>query len=348
MKTKYYLLYAFIGFLNFSCNKSLERNVEFDINIKSNEQVQYDGNIVTVKKGTPIEFLITGNPNFMTFFSGEEGHQYKYKDRMFVGEEDLEECKLSFSLYNGKFNSHMTPNILRIYISDNFPGLAKNNFENDSILVESHPWNDLVSPEELPQSPILSADEAIKYNIDLKSQLGKKFTIAIRYLVKETTEELRQPGIFFENAQIVTTFKNGTSTTLYPAAWGLTPLNMRHKEFPPTDASLKENPAYGTTKNNVGGYWNLYYAAQGDFKLWGEFSGLDKPKHYSWLVTNPIITNSCLPDAGVAIKNIATPLYSYTYKYDKPGAYKATFLGKKVNYEHSSSEVIEFEIHVIE
>lgn len=133
MKTKYYLLYAFIGFLNFSCNKSLERNVEFDINIKSNEQVQYDGNIVTVKKGTPIEFLITGNPNFMTFFSGEEGHQYKYKDRMFVGEEDLEECKLSFSLYNGKFNSHMTPNILRIYISDNFPGLAKNNFENDSL-----------------------------------------------------------------------------------------------------------------------------------------------------------------------------------------------------------------------
>ena len=84
MKTKYYLLYAFIGFLNFSCNKSLERNVEFDINIKSNEQVQYDGNIVTVKKGTPIEFLITGNPNFMTFFSGEEGHQYKYKDTMFL------------------------------------------------------------------------------------------------------------------------------------------------------------------------------------------------------------------------------------------------------------------------
>ena len=41
-------------------------------------------------------------------------------------------------------------------------------------------------------------------------------------------------------------------------------------------------------------------------------------------------------------------LYSYTYKYDNPGIYKATFLGKNTNYEHSSSQIVEFEIHVIE
>ena len=348
MKTRYYLFYVIIGLINFSCDKSLETDVNFDVNIKLTEQVQYDENIVTVKKGIPIEFQITGNPNFMTFFSGEEGHQYKYKNRRFVGEDDLQECKLSFSLYNGKFASHITPDILRIYISDDFPGLAKNNFESDSILVESHQWNDLVTLEELPQSPILSADEAVKYNIDLKPHLGKRFTIAIRYLVTETVEKLRQPGIFFEKAQIVTTLKNGISTTMYPSSWGLTPLNMRYKEFPPTDAILKENPAYGTTKNNVGGYWNLSYAADGNFRLWGEFAGMAYPKHYNWLVSDPIITNSCLPDVGVAIKNITTTLYSYTYKYDNPGIYKATFLGKNTNYEHSSSQIVEFEIHVIE
>ena len=36
----------------------------------------------TVKAGHEVKFLIEGEPYFMTFYSGEDGHRYKYKDRI--------------------------------------------------------------------------------------------------------------------------------------------------------------------------------------------------------------------------------------------------------------------------
>src|SRR5690606_16103012 len=34
-----------------------------------------------IKVGEPIEFQVNNAPNFLRFYSGEFGHQYKYKDR---------------------------------------------------------------------------------------------------------------------------------------------------------------------------------------------------------------------------------------------------------------------------
>lgn len=61
MKT-YKLLMLSLGALLFvSCEKELDRDLtDVSVTVATNDQVRYEGNILTVRKGTPIEFLLHG------------------------------------------------------------------------------------------------------------------------------------------------------------------------------------------------------------------------------------------------------------------------------------------------
>ena len=67
MKT-YKLLLLGLGALWFtSCEKELDRDLtDVSVSVATNENVRYEGNILTVKKGTPIEFLLHGDPDYVT------------------------------------------------------------------------------------------------------------------------------------------------------------------------------------------------------------------------------------------------------------------------------------------
>ena len=75
MKT-YKLLMLSLGALLFvSCEKELDRDLtDVSVTVATNDQVRYEGNILTVRKGTPIEFLLHGDPDYVSFFSGDRFH----------------------------------------------------------------------------------------------------------------------------------------------------------------------------------------------------------------------------------------------------------------------------------
>ena len=81
MKT-YKLIAICVASLFFgACSDGLDEAVGLHVKVATNENVSFDGQIITAKKGTPIEFILSGDPDFLTFFSGEAGSKYEYRER---------------------------------------------------------------------------------------------------------------------------------------------------------------------------------------------------------------------------------------------------------------------------
>lgn len=44
--------------------------------------VTTEKNVTTFKAGDEVNFLFSGNPDYITFYSGEAGHMYEFRDRV--------------------------------------------------------------------------------------------------------------------------------------------------------------------------------------------------------------------------------------------------------------------------
>lgn len=135
MKT-YKLIAICIASLFFgACSDGLDEAVGLHVKVATNENVSFDGQIITAKKGTPIEFILSGDPDFLTFFSGEAGSKYEYRERETIDPSQIKSSMLNFSIWF-QYGNPSTTLEKHVYISDEFTGLYKDNFEADSLLVE--------------------------------------------------------------------------------------------------------------------------------------------------------------------------------------------------------------------
>lgn len=372
MKT-YQLLLSLATLLFASCEKELDKSLtDVSIGVSTNDQVRYQGNIVTVKKGTPIEFLLNGEPDFVSFFSGEIGHQYVYRDRKEISVDDIESCDLKFSLWNATGNGNSCKDMLDIlYLAEeqepngtegtvNFPGMSKTNFEADSVLVEqTTQWKTFIPRSELPTTILGSAVSARSYQKSVKEFIGKKMTLAIvlnrdghkaeDYPTYSDGTPIPQSTYNFQNMSVETKWKNGRITTLYASSFGFTPLNMKNKTTYADQVAdnMPTNLEYGSVKTTVSGMWNMVNIGAGGFTITGAASSF-KWK-YSWLVSDYLNLAECPePDSSVKVKDISQEIASYSYTYNKVGTYTATFLMNNANYAHASSKTCELIINVTE
>lgn len=344
MKIYRYLLIALIGVATGACSNELEKDVKLSVGVNTSADVTYDGTTITVKKGTPIEFALDGDPDCITFFSGEVGHKYEYKDRVTVDAKDVKTATLSFSVWAQYGNAETTAGVLSMYVSDQFKGMQKNDFAADSVSVENFAWTELVPQAELPQAPVANAGKAQTYSIDLKPYLGKNVTVAIRY--KGVSNVASQPRMNFLGMKIYNEMADGTTSTLGAGNFGFTPLNMDNKKNYTDQKSMTVNREYGTVTNNTPGIWNLVGASTGSFFI--QSSGAKAALKYSWLVSNPIEINACTPDTGEAVKNMTQSLSSYSYTYQTAGTYTATFYAANANYKKQSTLMKQITIKVVE
>lgn len=367
---KYSFILPLLGMLGLaSCDNELHQNLsEAGIAVVMDNQVKYEGNILTVKKGTPVTFRLEGNPDYITFFSGEVTHQYKYNNRQEIAVEDIAECNLAFTLavptggtpascqnqldilyqveeINGETGETVTPA---------FPGLSKSDFMADSLLVETGTdWKELIPRKDLPKA----VNTSVTRSVSLKEFIGRKLTLAI-VLNRDRVEDMVtnpetgkpwtnvQSQFGFTNLRIETKWKNGRTTNSYAAAFGFTPLNMDWRKG--YDDQVKaEMGAYGSVPSGMPGLWNLSSAGTGNMTLGATQRG-EKWK-YTWLVSDYLKLTECREtDQGVLVKEISQNPDSYTYTYDKVGTYTATFLMKNANYDYADTKTQEFVINVTE
>lgn len=374
MKT-YKLLMLSLGTLLFAaCEKELEQDLtDVSVTVATNANVRYEGNILTVKKGTPIQFLLHGDPDFVSFFSGEIGRQYIYRDRKEIAVEDIEACDLKFSIWSqyGVVNSCKDQlDVLCLAEEQDpaspgktiyFPGMSKADFEADSLLVEKDtPWKALVERQNLPQTVLNNASLALSYDKSVKEYIGKKLTLAI-VLNKDQKEAdaaptvddpkatIAQSTFHFQNMRVETKWKNGRVTTAYASSFGFTPLNMKNKTVfkDQTADNMPKDLEYGSVTAGVSGLWNLSSIGAGGFTITG--TAANSKWKYGWLVSDHLNLTECpAPDSGEKVKDITLDLDAYSYTYKQVGTYTATFLMNNANYANATSKTYELVINVTE
>ncbi len=383
MKTFKILTLSFLAFGTMSCQQTLFEDIsKADVNVMESENVRYDGNIITVKKGETVNFSLTGSPDFITFYSGELGHQYIYRKRLDGNIEDIKAATLNFTVWAqyGVANStgNSTQNQMQVlFVTENpdgtpiFPGLSRN-FEQDSIMVENEiPWEKLVDQNLMPNKP---GDVYGKYNPDkpdelfsanelsvpLTPYLDKKITLAfvlnrekkqVREGLSDKEESIAQSTWHFEDMYIETTWKDGRVTKQYPDAFGFTPINMKYKtvfaDHSDNEYNMPTDKEYGAVKAGVEGYWNFTNLSSGKIDISG--CGANYEWKYSWLVSDYLnLASMGTPDTGVKIKDINLPVESYEYTYSKVGTYKATFVMSNENFDDAQQKLVEFVINVVE
>ena len=311
MKTYKFLILTLGTLLFASCEKELDRDLtDVSVTVATNENVRYEGNILTVKKGTPVEFLFHGDPDYISFFSGEIGHQYIYRDRKEISVEDIVSCDFKFSIWAqyGVANS-CKDQFDVLYLAEEedpdnpgntifFPGMSKNNFEADSVLVEKNtPWKELITRAQLPQAPVTSAAGALSFSKSVKEYIGKKLTLAL-VLNRDQKEAISannpedpeativQSTFNILNMCVETKWKNGRVTTAYASSFGFTPLNMKNKTKYEEQApeNMPKDLEYGSVSTGVTGMWNLSSIKSGGFTING--TAANNPWKYNWLVSD--------------------------------------------------------------
>lgn len=339
-----------------SCENPLETDLSnADVTVQLNENVVADGNVIRVKKGTPITFNIIGEPDYVSFYSGERGHIYEYKDRAFIDMNQIKSSELTFGINLMYGNAS---NIFKILYSTDFVGMYKNDFYKDSLLLEETQWNELIPQAELPQVAGTKPEDNnvyVDYKIDMKPFFGQNITLAVRYEGLDNTKT--QTKVTFRDMKITNVMENGDKIEVNASSFGFTPINLNYKKVTKDqinslpDALKKvaqenvDTLKYVTVTNGAAGFWRTDQIATGRFWI----NSADPTKMamtYSWIVSDHLAVNACEPDAGVSVKNMSTVVDKFEYTYNEVGTYKATFALHNTNYQYSDEKLCNIIINV--
>ena len=291
----------------------------------------------TYKVGEPVTFNFKGNPDYITFYSGEPNSEYKYRFRTEIDPEDIEALTLTFDVFAqyGRPFPDQPEFPLSVFLTDQFEGLKKDSNEKDRARIEEleNSADNVTAGSGMPSK----ANERNSLSLDI-SKYAKNFSLAFKYEgFKDDTSAQRTFTI--SNMIINSKLKNGQELSIAQAMdLGFIAYDMGD------EADLFEgNPYYvGATQ----GSWNLSNIGKNELKIVGG------PKSFhanlDWLVSTPMKLNKAMPDKGNAIKDITINLSSYIFTYDKPGKYEVNFVGGNANHKGQKEVVRTLIIEVTE
>lgn len=322
MKTNKYICALAAFAMLTACNDLEPEDVKFD--------VIADKMVTSV--GEPVTFNFDGNPNFITFFSGEDGHKYANRNRIELDPSDIESSTLSFKV-NSQYGKQT--GAFRVYLSKDFPGLTKKDTINDRKLIQEHAWTDITE-----SCGLANADGK---NITVKdfnlSDYQSGLTLGFRFL--GDTETTPQRTITLTDLVIKNTLSNGSVTEL-------TGTDMSFTCFDITPSNL-ENNCYKmvTSGSAIVGTWSLINLSKNEIKFQGgNNAAATWANNDDWLIANSIKLNSCSPDTGENIKDINRRVSSYSYAFNQAGTYTVTFLAGNSNVEGPMIKIKELTIEV--
>lgn len=140
--------------------------------------VRTEGGVTTVKTDEEIHFLIDGNADYITFYSGEDGNNYDNKSRT---EAEIASLTLSCNIkqqYNDL--SYWNKEIIHAYISTDFSGV----YTPEELSKAT--WTPISGNEyghlPMPMATAASAAETSgTVNLSLFTNINKNFYVAFQY-----------------------------------------------------------------------------------------------------------------------------------------------------------------------
>lgn len=362
MKIKYIIFSAILLLALVGCKKEMDVAASLSVVANAPGGEMSDG-VLTVKQGTFITFNLSGNADYLTFWSGEPGHNYQYRERTQIPKEDIS-AKLkfgSFARYGYRVLGKYPEGYFRVYISTTFTGLVKNDKDADVQRVKNHEWIEITDKCDLPTTSAPSDAPTNFSEVDLDQYLGnKEVVLAFRYTPTPWPSEVQNdagsmPRYALRELKVETISSDGQRREIPAGMMGLSPFDMN---------GIDNEDAYydGTNINEercTGKKWMTFrmknvpselVVQNGKAKIITPGETPDANVYMqpdAWLITQPFLINSCLPDTGKAIKTMTDQLSPYVFKYDEPGEYTVTFAATNYNYKYGSEVIRELKIKVI-
>jgi len=294
--------------------------------------VKNNGNTVaSFAPGDTVNFKFTGNPNVITFYSGEVGKRYQYATRTQAA--GTAQLQFSSQLANGT-----QANSLSLLVSSDFKGIALKTLAGVSVRdttttnanIAAATWTDITSRATLAASIGVAVPSGVIDLSDFAKQ-GKPVYIAFKYNAVAATIQNKWT---ITNLAINNVLSDGTSYTIANLNSPLKPLaNYGNISYSPGWA-VSFDPAKNT--NNYA--WT--YADGTSLVITGaSTAGAATASAEAWAITGPVDLSKVTPDVGVAIKSIIATLSAYSYSYSQAGNYNAIFVATNITATDSKTIV---------
>jgi hypothetical protein len=252
-----------------------------------------------------VKFNLTGNPDYITFFSGEIHKNYAYAN---TAQRMPDSNLVTFSTTTtapGATTQTLTDNNVSILVSTNFSGSV------DSASIKQATWTDISSRAKFATTTTTVASGNV--NITDITQKSKPVYIAFKYASAPVT------STYLARKEVVNsfTFRNFFPDTTYIQAntfsnggfYTKSILNSTN-QWIMANASLTFNaPAVGSTADE------------------------------DWAISRAFDPSNVMPDVGIAIKTKTDPLGQYSYRFVKPGTYTVTFVATNSDSENTKQTI---------
>lgn len=284
--------------------------------IPLNFEVHSDKN--SYKAGEPVTFQISGNPEQLTFFSGEEGHKYAYRERTKAVPHAI---TLEFASNRRYGSDAQQPNSLRLLVSQRFSGI----YQADAITEGE--WVDITDAFTLSGIQANDATYTPSGQVDLSKLAALGFNLD-------------------PNALVYFAFKySGHTGSTQPRWWinlfSLNTLTTEGINLPIANLQSAGWTSIGLQNSSVS--WLL---STSGLRFQGGAATI--ASNLVWAVSKPLDLTSVTPDKGVALKNMSTRMNSYSYTFTRAGTYEVTFVGNNINVYGENPSVKTVNIEIIE
>lgn len=279
-----------------ACNKDKVELPDFQVQTGS----------LTYKAGDSVRFIFTGNPDNITFFSGEPGHNYEFKKRTSAAND----LRIDFSTWV-RFGL-IYPN-LQLMVSNNFNGKAT------VADVEAATWTDITARAKFSTG----ADNTPSGVVSLKEFARPLADSALIYVAFRYKDYKKTQG---QNSWVVRTFNannvsdDGVVTPMAVMSTG----GWQKVDF--------KNPGFS---------WTITTA-----QLLIANAPNTADDNEDWAISKGFNPWQIKPDAGEALKNISTTLAEHSHVYTKPGTYKVVFEASAVRYNGEKRLVREINLTI--
>lgn len=305
--------YILLLFICASCSDLLE-DIDFDVTLNSSN---------TYKVGDPVQFDFVGNPDYISFYSGEEGYNYDYINRTEAETTGLN-AYLEFDATVER-QTTQTLNALKILFSSDFSGLS-GDFETDSIKIMQTNWID--KSDECNFSSDRNVTVPVKLNVT--EFLGTNTCVAFRY----EGYVAGQPKWIISNIRITMQYADGKEFT------GMSPANMG---FIPIDLYNRNNNPY--LSSTALGRWDT---SNPGVSLVMTNTSTGQTDNLDYAISSPLLFNEVVPDKGIGIKDMRDRLAAYSYQFNQAGKYNVTFVAKNLTIDGEKSIVKKVDIEIKE
>ena len=317
-----------------SCQHDVVYEVDYSVTLdKSN----------TYYAGEPVKFNISGEVDNIVFYSGETGKQYKYRDRYEVPLDDVKSAELQLNIHGMYGKIVKDKPALEVWISKDFAGLSGIDAVKDSTTIRNMVEGNMQGWERLAVNEVEKV--SVPHNYSLNEYLDN-MCLAIHWC-PPTNEEVQRT--YWIDGKVILEMEGVEPIVMKILDLGFVSF-MMDKNFEGNRYAVNLKDDANKNLNGCIRYdiTSAPIVFQGIAKYNKETNAGLPYALDGWLISTPAPLNRVSNDKPDFVKNLQNYKHEYEHTYNKPGTYKAVFLGRNENYAASSEQVVEYTITILE